>query len=93
MTYETITFETAEKVAVLTLNRPTVLNSFNAKMHEELRAALRQAKDGGSRALLITGSAVRVHAGSLPVAARIAIAGNLGFFSGSIFCEPPSNPP
>lgn len=44
-------------VALITLNRPKQLNSFNPDMHKALRAALKQAeKDESVRAVLITGS-------------------------------------
>lgn len=57
MAYETILFARADNVATLTLNRPDRLNAFTAKMHEEVRAALREvAEDDGVRALVITGA-------------------------------------
>ncbi|MDQ2089325.1 2-(1,2-epoxy-1,2-dihydrophenyl)acetyl-CoA isomerase PaaG [Marimonas arenosa] len=40
----------------LTLNRPDKLNSFNEEMHGALRAALTSARDGGKRAVLLTGA-------------------------------------
>lgn len=40
----------------ITLNRPDRLNSFNDGMHLALRAALEQARDGGARAVLLTGA-------------------------------------
>ena len=44
-------------VRVLTLNRPSALNSFTQAMHAELRTALdAAADDAGVRALLITGA-------------------------------------
>ena len=54
MTYETIDFKLDGPVARITLNRPDVLNSFNAAMHEELRDALRSL--GDSRVLVLTGA-------------------------------------
>ncbi|GAB0151573.1 MULTISPECIES: 2-(1,2-epoxy-1,2-dihydrophenyl)acetyl-CoA isomerase PaaG [Marinobacterium] len=57
MAYETIEFEITEGVAVLTLNRPDRMNSFNTQMHGEVRDALKQVKkDGSVRCLLITGN-------------------------------------
>ncbi len=57
MSYETIEVEAAEGFAVVTLNRPDKLNSFNETMHAELRRALdRAAADSAVRALLLTGS-------------------------------------
>ncbi len=50
--------ETSRDGAVLTitLNRPDVLNAFNSDMHRGLAAALKDARDGGVRAVLITGA-------------------------------------
>ena len=52
--YETILFETRGAVARITLNRPDLLNSFTAQMHEELRDALGNL--GDARVLVLTGS-------------------------------------
>ncbi len=57
MSYETIEFTISEGVAVLTLNRPESLNSFNAQMHSEVRSALKEVKkDKSVRCLLLTGN-------------------------------------
>jgi 2-(1,2-epoxy-1,2-dihydrophenyl)acetyl-CoA isomerase len=50
--------ETSRDGAVLTitLNRPDVLNAFNTRMHRGLAAALKDARDGGIRAVVITGA-------------------------------------
>jgi 2-(1,2-epoxy-1,2-dihydrophenyl)acetyl-CoA isomerase len=58
MTYEFVTSETANGVMVITLNRPDVLNSFNAQMGRELRGALEDARlDRKSvRAVVLTGA-------------------------------------
>jgi 2-(1,2-epoxy-1,2-dihydrophenyl)acetyl-CoA isomerase len=57
MSYETIEFSISEGVAVLTLNRPESLNSFNAQMHAEVRSALKEVKkDSSVRCLLLTGN-------------------------------------
>ncbi len=54
--FETIKLEKSNAIAVLTLNRPDRLNSFNAQMHEELQSALDDvATDGETRCLVITG--------------------------------------
>jgi 2-(1,2-epoxy-1,2-dihydrophenyl)acetyl-CoA isomerase len=48
--------EQRDGVLKLTLDRPDVLNSFNARMAAELGAALREAaKDDATRAILLTG--------------------------------------
>jgi 2-(1,2-epoxy-1,2-dihydrophenyl)acetyl-CoA isomerase len=43
-------------VLTITLNRPDVLNAFNAKMHEALAAALEEAQAAEVRAVVITGA-------------------------------------
>jgi 2-(1,2-epoxy-1,2-dihydrophenyl)acetyl-CoA isomerase len=55
--YETLQFSQAAGIARLTLNRPDRLNSFNARMHEELRTALATLQAGGeARVLVLTGA-------------------------------------
>jgi 2-(1,2-epoxy-1,2-dihydrophenyl)acetyl-CoA isomerase len=55
MTYETIQFDQRDGYAVITLNRPDVLNSFNAQMHAELREAVTTVeRDASLRCLLLT---------------------------------------
>jgi 2-(1,2-epoxy-1,2-dihydrophenyl)acetyl-CoA isomerase len=50
--------ETSRHGAVLTitLNRPDVLNALNTPMHRALAGALRDARDGGVRAVVVTGA-------------------------------------
>jgi 2-(1,2-epoxy-1,2-dihydrophenyl)acetyl-CoA isomerase len=43
-------------VLTITLNRPDVLNAFNAAMHEALGAALEEAGDASVRAVVLTGA-------------------------------------
>ena len=53
-----------EGVAVLTLNRPTTLNSWNQKMRDELRDAVRElVSDAELRVLVITGEGRAFSAG------------------------------
>ncbi len=55
--FETIEFDVDGGLARLTLNRPDKLNSFNAQMHAEVRAALDTVEsDAGIRCLLLTGN-------------------------------------
>ncbi len=57
MSYNTIQFEVNDGLAVLTLNRPESLNSFNTEMHAEVRDALKTvAQDPSIRCLLLTGN-------------------------------------
>lgn len=54
---ESILFQVEAGVAVITLNRPKQLNSFNPDMHKALKRALKQAEaDDSVRAVLLTGS-------------------------------------
>jgi 2-(1,2-epoxy-1,2-dihydrophenyl)acetyl-CoA isomerase len=46
----------AGAVLTITLNRPDVLNAFNSEMHRGFAAALKDARDGGVRAVVITGA-------------------------------------
>src|SRR5215216_2727422 len=43
-------------VLTITLNRPDVLNAFNASMHEAFAAALEEAADASVRAVVLTGA-------------------------------------
>jgi 2-(1,2-epoxy-1,2-dihydrophenyl)acetyl-CoA isomerase len=52
--YENIQFDITGPVARITLNRPDVLNSFNTRMHEELRDALHSL--GEARVVILTGA-------------------------------------
>jgi 2-(1,2-epoxy-1,2-dihydrophenyl)acetyl-CoA isomerase len=57
MPYVHIVAERRDGVMLLTLNRPEVLNSFNARMAEDVQRALREAAaDVAVRAVLITGT-------------------------------------
>src|SRR5580658_3346366 len=54
--YETILLSIEEGIARLTLNRPDKLNSFNVRMHEEVRAALQSLRGQGARVLVLGGA-------------------------------------
>jgi 2-(1,2-epoxy-1,2-dihydrophenyl)acetyl-CoA isomerase len=57
MTQPSILFEAQDGYAVVTLNRPDRLNSFNAEMHERLREAVSEIKRRDDvRAVLLTGA-------------------------------------
>jgi enoyl-CoA hydratase/carnithine racemase len=57
MSYETITYEVADQILTITLNRPDKLNAFNATMQRELIDAFDAAdKDDAIRAIIVTGS-------------------------------------
>jgi 2-(1,2-epoxy-1,2-dihydrophenyl)acetyl-CoA isomerase len=54
--YDTISYETDDTVAVISLNRPDVMNAINAKMREELMSALNRADgDSAIRVKILTG--------------------------------------
>ena len=57
MAYSTIQVDTQDGITTLTLNRPQVLNAFNAEMADEVLAALIQAEgDSATRCLVLTGA-------------------------------------
>jgi 2-(1,2-epoxy-1,2-dihydrophenyl)acetyl-CoA isomerase len=57
MNFETISLSIEDGVALLALNRPDRLNSFNADMHEEMRQAMKAIKkDETVRCLVLTGN-------------------------------------
>jgi len=56
VTYQHLQWTVEHGVAEITLNRPEVLNSFNARMGQELQDALESAQDPAIRAVLLTGA-------------------------------------
>ncbi len=56
MSYEAILFSVEDGVARLTLNRPDKLNSFNTRMHGEVREALASLRGGEARVLVLSGA-------------------------------------
>jgi 2-(1,2-epoxy-1,2-dihydrophenyl)acetyl-CoA isomerase len=57
MAYQHIQVGLQDGVLTVVLDRPDVLNSFNARMAEEVAAAFREARDGTAvRAVLLTGN-------------------------------------
>lgn len=56
-TYAHLLYHAADGIARITLNRPDKLNSFNDRMHEEMRDALARVRDDRNvRVLLLTGA-------------------------------------
>jgi enoyl-CoA hydratase len=57
VSFENILLEREEAVAILTINRPAVLNAVNSATLDELRRAILQLKeDSGVRAIVLTGA-------------------------------------
>ena len=57
MTFETIMVKKEDHVAILTFNRPEVMNAVNFKMFEELKAALNDInEDDDIRVMILTGA-------------------------------------
>ena len=57
MTFETLLVERDGAVAVVTVNRPKVLNALNRQTIDELSTAMRElGKDSGVRAIVVTGA-------------------------------------
>ena len=54
MHYETIRFEQENDVAVVTLNRPEVMNALNTQMRAEITHAVRDASKS-ARVIVLTG--------------------------------------
>ena len=64
MNYTTLTVEVAERIAVLTFNRPKVLNAFDGELVGETRAALAAlAADDGVAAIVVRGAGRAFSAG------------------------------
>ena len=57
MSYETITYEVAEQILTITLNRPDKLNAFTGQMMAEMIDAFDKADaDDDVRAIIVTGA-------------------------------------
>ena len=56
MSYETIQLEIRGAVAVITLNRPESLNALTAEVARDFQAAVREVRDRGARAVVLTGA-------------------------------------
>jgi 2-(1,2-epoxy-1,2-dihydrophenyl)acetyl-CoA isomerase len=56
VSYQNILCDLSGGIARLTFNRPERLNSFNAAMHAEVRAALTEMQNASARVLIVTGA-------------------------------------
>ena len=69
MTYQTILVEREDAIAVITLNRPAVLNALNVLMVRELKTALADIEaDAGIRVAILTGAGERAFAAGADIA-------------------------
>jgi 2-(1,2-epoxy-1,2-dihydrophenyl)acetyl-CoA isomerase len=63
--FETVRYAVDEGVALITLNRPAVMNAFNSQMRRDLLAAVRRAvADDAVRAVVLTGEGRGFSAGA-----------------------------
>ncbi|WP_137700857.1 enoyl-CoA hydratase-related protein [Marimonas lutisalis] len=56
MVYKTITYEVADGIAVITLNRPDKMNALTSQMRAEIPDAVRHAEPDGARVVVLTGA-------------------------------------
>jgi 2-(1,2-epoxy-1,2-dihydrophenyl)acetyl-CoA isomerase len=56
MSYETIQLEMHGDVAVITLNRPESLNALTSEVGQEFQSAVRELRERGARAVILTGA-------------------------------------
>ncbi|MBA84677.1 enoyl-CoA hydratase-related protein [Thalassobius sp. S69A] len=74
--FETIRYDLKDRVAVITLNRPEVLNALSRRMRSELAAAIRQGHaDPDCRAIVLTGAGQRAFCVGMDMKAPPAPAG------------------
>jgi enoyl-CoA hydratase len=74
MTYENILVERKENYAVITLNRPKVLNALSQALMTELDAAIDElAADEGVRAIVLTGAGERAFAAGADISEFTAL--------------------
>jgi len=75
MPFEDILVEIQEPLAVITLNRPTVLNALRSQLLDELSTALRELeRDDRVRAIVVTGSGEKAFAAGADIAELNALA-------------------
>lgn len=56
MSFETVTYELSENVAIITFNRPDALNALSAQVVKDLHAAIEKAIEDEARAVILTGA-------------------------------------
>ena len=78
MTYSTLTVEISDAIAVLTFNRPKVLNAFDAILVGETSAALAALAADDSVAAIVVRGAGRAFSAGFDLKAGAATAGQRG---------------
>jgi enoyl-CoA hydratase len=69
MAYENVLWQVEDGVAVLTFNRPKVLNALDARTIDELSAAVAEVERGAARALVLTGAGEKAFVAGADIAA------------------------
>jgi enoyl-CoA hydratase len=72
--FKSIIYEKAESIATITLNRPEVLNVFNAEVIEEVIEALRDAaSDDNTRVVVLTGAGQKAFSAGADIKAMVGM--------------------
>lgn len=75
MTYNTLAVEIADRIAILTFNRPKVLNAFDAELVAETRAALAMLETNDAVSAIVVRGAGRAFSAGFDLKAGAATAG------------------
>jgi enoyl-CoA hydratase/carnithine racemase len=90
---ETVTYDVRDGVGWLTLNRPEVLNAFNARMQDELSSVWREVRtDDRVRCVVLTGAGDRAFCSGLDrtdIVGDGTAAGGIGFVGGPFHQDDP----
>ena len=74
MSYESIAIDQQDRVAIITLNRPEVLNALNLSLVTELDEAITQMEqDDGVGAIILTGAGERAFSAGADILSLIHI--------------------
>ena len=90
---ETVTYDVADGIGRVTLNRPEVMNAFNARMLDELSEVWRSARgDDDVRALVLTGAGDRAFCTGIDrsgIAGDGTASGDVGFVGSPFHLDDP----